>query len=441
MKKLIFGLAVSLLITFFMSTSTAFATVALTTASGSLDATVPSMDVTFSAASEAPVYFGVCDPADSGASFEVYFNGHALSNSFVNTDTALELTQTGAGAVAGVGTYAATVVYNNSEIGPGTFFVAMSSVEDEVIAQLTASCGADFSGVIPGAPGGSIRGLVFLDNNKNGLREVGEPAVQNVYVTVYSSGDWYYKFYTGDDGTYAPVALETSYYAVELTVPAGYVATTPTRIEGIYISSNSRSLSLNNNFGIAPATGGAVTTATTTQAHAYTTTAATNTVIQTAYPGGTYTVRAGDNLFRIALNHGVSLYDLRAVNGLYNNLIYVGQQLLIPGGSASNHVAAQPATTTTAAAPAPVVADTLSTQTAAVDVAADAPAPAAVNVAADAPAAAATTHAGTYMVKPGENLFRIALNHGVTLNELAAANNIINPTLIYVGQMLVIPGQ
>ncbi|MCB0037362.1 MAG: LysM peptidoglycan-binding domain-containing protein, partial [Anaerolineales bacterium] len=163
--------------------------------------------------------------------------------------------------------------------------------------------------------------------------------------------------------------------------------------------------------------------------HAYTTTAATNIVMQTAYPGGAYTVRAGDNLFRIALNHGVSLYDLRAVNGLYNNLIYVGQQLLIPGGSATTDGAAQPPTTTTAAAPAPVVADTLNTQTAAVD------------VAADAPATATAAHADTYMVKPGENLFRIALNHGVPLTELAAANNIINPTLIYVGQMLVIPGQ
>lgn len=434
MKKLIFGLGVSLLISLFMSTSTAFATVTLTTASGALDATVTSMDVTFSAASAAPVYFGVCDPANSGASFEVYFNGHALSNSFVNTTTALEQTQTGAGAVAAAGTYAATVVYNNPTIGPGTFFVAISSVEDEIVAQLTASCGADFSGVIPGAPGGSIRGLVFLDSNKNGLREVGEPAVRNVYVTVYSSGDWSYEFYTGSDGTYAPVALETSYYAVELKVPAGYVATTPTRIEGIYINSESRSLSLNNNFGIAPATGGAVTSTptTTTQAHAYTTAATTNTVMQTAYPGGTYTVRAGDTLFRIALNHGVSLYDLRAVNGLYNNLIYVGQQLRIPGGSATNQVAAaQPAPTTATAAPVPVAADTLATNVTSVDVA----------VSADAPAPAVTNSAGTYMVKPGENLFRIALNHGVSLNDLAAANSIVNPTLIYVGQMLVIPGQ
>ncbi|MCB0035121.1 MAG: hypothetical protein KDE51_13905, partial [Anaerolineales bacterium] len=87
MKKLIFGLGVSLFITFFMSTSTAFATVTLTTASGALDATVPTMDVTFSAASEAFVYFGVCDPADTQASFSVSFNGHVLSSSAFYTDT------------------------------------------------------------------------------------------------------------------------------------------------------------------------------------------------------------------------------------------------------------------------------------------------------------------------------------------------------------------
>lgn len=46
----------------------------------------------------------------------------------------------------------------------------------------------------------------------------------------------------------------------------------------------------------------------------------------------------------------------------------------------------------------------------------------------------------THVVQPGENLFRIALRYGVDMNELAAANGITDPTRIYVGQVLVIPG-
>jgi LysM repeat protein len=46
----------------------------------------------------------------------------------------------------------------------------------------------------------------------------------------------------------------------------------------------------------------------------------------------------------------------------------------------------------------------------------------------------------THTVSAGENLFRIALRYGVSLNELAQANNIANVNLIYVGTVLTIPG-
>ena len=47
----------------------------------------------------------------------------------------------------------------------------------------------------------------------------------------------------------------------------------------------------------------------------------------------------------------------------------------------------------------------------------------------------------THTVQPGENLFRIALQYGTTVEALASANNISDPTHIYVGQVLTIPGQ
>jgi uncharacterized protein YgiM (DUF1202 family) len=45
----------------------------------------------------------------------------------------------------------------------------------------------------------------------------------------------------------------------------------------------------------------------------------------------------------------------------------------------------------------------------------------------------------TYVVQPGENLFRIALRYGVNLLTLAAVNGIANPARIYAGQVLIIP--
>ena len=46
----------------------------------------------------------------------------------------------------------------------------------------------------------------------------------------------------------------------------------------------------------------------------------------------------------------------------------------------------------------------------------------------------------THVVQPGENLYRIALRYSITVMELAKANGITNPGQVYVGQTLVIPG-
>ncbi|MGC9346495.1 MAG: LysM peptidoglycan-binding domain-containing protein [Anaerolineae bacterium] len=60
------------------------------------------------------------------------------------------------------------------------------------------------------------------------------------------------------------------------------------------------------------------------------------------------------------------------------------------------------------------------------------------------PTAAPTAVSGdtgttVYTVQPGDNLFRIALRFGTTVPAIAQANNITNPSLIYVGQQLTIP--
>ena len=67
-----------------------------------------------------------------------------------------------------------------------------------------------------------------------------------------------------------------------------------------------------------------------------------------------------------------------------------------------------------------------------------APSTAAPGIAA-ADAALAQGSGQTHVVQPGENLFRIALKYGVSVSALSSVNGIANPTVVYVGQTLIIP--
>jgi LysM repeat protein len=110
--------------------------------------------------------------------------------------------------------------------------------------------------------------------------------------------------------------------------------------------------------------------------------------------GTTYTVRWGDTLFSIAQRFGTTVEDIKAANGLTSDFIVVGQELIIPGGTGVPPEGPPPS-------PGGQV---------------------------------------IHIVQPGENLFRIALRYGTTVDAIAQANYIVNPWFIYVGQRLVIPG-
>jgi LysM repeat protein len=126
----------------------------------------------------------------------------------------------------------------------------------------------------------------------------------------------------------------------------------------------------------------------------------------------TYTVQAGENLFRIALRYGFTADYLAAVNGIADpRQIYAGQVLIIPGSSAP--AAPLPA------ADVPVLPD---------------PAPAAPADLSAAPAAPVY-----HTVQRGETLASIARAYGVTWPDIAAANGLSNPNQIFGGQQLLIP--
>jgi LysM repeat protein len=107
-----------------------------------------------------------------------------------------------------------------------------------------------------------------------------------------------------------------------------------------------------------------------------------------------HVVRPGETLSAIARQYGVTEAALAQANGIANpNLVYAGQQLVIPESG-------------------------------------DAASPAIV------PARGQAIH----VVQRGEALSAIGRRYGVTEGAIAQANGIANPSLIYAGQQLVIPG-
>ncbi|WP_162910054.1 LysM peptidoglycan-binding domain-containing protein [Aggregatilinea lenta] len=148
-----------------------------------------------------------------------------------------------------------------------------------------------------------------------------------------------------------------------------------------------------------------------------------------AQGGPTHTVQSGENLFRIALQYGTTVDALAMANGITNAAtIYAGQVLLIP--SATGPVSADTAgyvvpldgaygTTVQPVVQQPAVQQPV--ETAPVQV------------------ASAATTSGTHIVARGETLASIARAYGVSWTDIAAANGIASPNLIYAGQQLAIP--
>ncbi len=120
-----------------------------------------------------------------------------------------------------------------------------------------------------------------------------------------------------------------------------------------------------------------------------------------ASDGATYTVRPNDTLSGIALSYGTTVQALMDANSLRSpDRITAGQILLIHSDGATG-------STATAGSGADV-----------------------------APAASQGT---LYIVRSGDTLSDISLRLGLSMNDLAAANNLKDWCVLYVGQRLVLP--
>ncbi|MCJ7552020.1 MAG: LysM peptidoglycan-binding domain-containing protein, partial [Anaerolineae bacterium] len=126
----------------------------------------------------------------------------------------------------------------------------------------------------------------------------------------------------------------------------------------------------------------------------------------------THTVKPGENLFRIALYYGTTVNAIQIANGLGTVLIYVGQQLVIPGATNTAPPEAPltpPPDGSVPGEPTPV------------------PTPAVGDI-----------DARTYVVQAGDTLTAIAARFDVAIWELRQLNGLLATNTIIVGQELIL---
>lgn len=115
-----------------------------------------------------------------------------------------------------------------------------------------------------------------------------------------------------------------------------------------------------------------------------------------AYAQDVYTVQAGDNLYRIAMDNGTTEDYLMAINGLSSNLLQIGQEIILPSGDWSDDGYYETPSDT-------------------------------------------TSGDGVYIVRAGDNLYNIAATYGTTEEALMAING-LSTNLLQIGQKIVLYG-
>lgn len=188
--------------------------------------------------------------------------------------------------------------------------------------------------------------------------------------------------------------------------------------------------------------------------------------VETDVPAGLtiHVVQRNENLFRIALAYGTTVEELVALNGLSDaTRIDVGQRLLVPSGETieatpHTHTVQPGETLLTIAQLYGINIEALAAQNEITDANSiyagqvltitpvEEVVPTGEAIPTEAPVVVVesdtnlpTLSGNIHIVQQGETLFRIATGYDLTTQELAQANGILDPTVIYAGQQLIIP--
>ena len=128
-----------------------------------------------------------------------------------------------------------------------------------------------------------------------------------------------------------------------------------------------------------------------------------------ALEDGIYVVRDGDTMGQIAFIFGVSVEDIMAANDLANpDVLSVGQELVIPEAGFADTAAADEEGETD-------------------------------ETASEDPPADSGGEEQIHIVQAGDNLYRIGLRYGFTIDELAEYNNLTDVNNLEIGQEIRIP--
>ncbi len=133
--------------------------------------------------------------------------------------------------------------------------------------------------------------------------------------------------------------------------------------------------------------------------------------VENVAPVSTYTVERGDSLWSISKKHGLTVAELAKANNISTGAaLRPGRKLIVPGKVGVTREPTAPAAMSLPSEKTPL------------------------------PARPSNGEAVTHTVVVGESLGVIARKYQVTVGELAAANNITDPSKVRAGQQLVIPG-
>ena len=133
----------------------------------------------------------------------------------------------------------------------------------------------------------------------------------------------------------------------------------------------------------------------------------------------TYTVKAGDSVWLIANNHGITMAQLRSWNNLKSDLIHPNQKLIVSQASGTSTGTTTKAVTSTNTNVGTTTKPATPTNT---------------NSSSNS-SNATTTTAKTYTVKAGDSVWLIANKHGITIDQLRNWNN-LKSDLIHPNQTL-----